>query len=96
MLSVALMGVVAVVLSVVISGPMTVLVQRQQAIAAADASALAVLWWGDETARQIAQDNGAEILALEESQVEGGRRSTVLVQVGSAQARASASDAYVD
>ncbi len=96
MLSVALMGVVAVVLSVVISGPMTVLVQRQQAIAAADASALAVLWWGDETARQIAQDNGAEILALEESQVEGGRLSTVLVQVGKAQARASASDAYVD
>jgi len=95
-LSVALIGVLAVVLSVVISGPMTVLVQRQQAIAAADASALAVLWWGDETARQIAQDNGAEILSLDESRGEGGRRSSVLVQVGKAQARASASDAYVD
>lgn len=92
-LSVALIGVLAVVMSVVISGPMTLLVQRQRAIAAADASALAMLWWGERSAREIARDNGAEILELEEIRVSGGRRSTVRVQVGQAQARASASDA---
>ena len=80
-------------MSVVISGPMTLLVQRQRAIAAADASALAMLWWGERSAREIARDNGAEILELEEIRVSGGRRSTVRVQVGQAQARASASDA---
>ncbi len=91
-LSVALVGVLAVVLSVVIGGPMTTLVQRQQAIAAADASALAVLWWGKTTAEQIALDNGAVMSELDETRVDGGRRSTVVVQVGRAQARASATD----
>ncbi len=43
MLRVALIGVMALVLSVVIGEPMTVLVERQQAKAAAVASALAVL-----------------------------------------------------
>ncbi|MGB1385641.1 MAG: hypothetical protein ACPG7C_02180 [Ilumatobacteraceae bacterium] len=41
-------------LSVVIGGPMTVLVERQQARAAADASALAVLWWGAAVADDVA------------------------------------------
>jgi hypothetical protein len=95
-LGVALIGVLAVVMSVVISGPMTLLVQRQRANSAADASALALLWWGERSAHEIAQDNGAMILELDETQIWGGRRSTVLVQVGQVQARASASDAYGD
>lgn len=93
MLSVALSGVIAAVIAVVISGPMTMLVQRQQAIAAADATALAVLWWGDSIARQISEINGAEIVQLDVSEVRGGRRSTVVVQVGQVRVRAAASDA---
>ena len=92
-LSVARVGVIAAVLSVVISGPMTMLVQRQQAIAAADASALAVLWWGEQTAQEIAQENGAQIVELAETRESGGRRSTVAVRVGQVRARSSASDA---
>ena len=92
-LSAALGGVIAAVLAVVISGPMTMLVQRQQANAAADATALAVLWWGDSIAHQISQSNGAEIVQLDVTNVQGGRRSTVVVQVGQVRARAAASDA---
>ena len=92
-LSAALGGVIAAVLAVVISGPMTMLVQRQQANAAADATALAVLWWGDSIDHQISQSNGAEIVQLNVTNVQGGRRSTVVVQVGQVRVRAAASDA---
>ena len=93
MLGAALIGVIAVALSVVIGGPMTVLVERQQARAAADASALAVLWWGAAVADDVARRNGAVVVDLREQFVDGGRRSTVTVQVGSASAQAAASDA---
>ena len=93
MLGAALIGVIAVALSVVIGGPMTVLVERQQARAAADASALAVLWWGATVADDVARRNGAVVVDLREHFVDGGRRSTVTVQVGSARAQAAASDA---
>lgn len=92
-LSVALCGVIAAVVGVVISGPMTLLVQRQQAVAAADASALAVLWWGESTAHRISQSNGADIIELDVTEVEGARRSIVVVQVGQVRVRAAASDA---
>jgi len=52
-----------------------------------------VLWWGDSIAHQISQSNGAEIVQLDVTEVEGGRRSTVVVQVGQVRARAAASDA---
>lgn len=48
----ALIGVIAVALSVVIGGPMAMLVERQQARAATDASALAILWWGAAVAEE--------------------------------------------
>ena len=92
MLSAALIGVIAVALSVVVGGPMTVLVERQQARAAADASALAVLWWGAAVADDVARRNGAVVVDLREQFVDGGRRSMVTVQVGSARAQAAASD----
>ena len=77
---------IAVALSAVIGGPMTVLVERQQARAAADASALAVLWWSSAVADDVAQRNGAVVVDLREQFVDGGRRSMVTVQVGSARA----------
>ena len=83
MLSAALIGVIAVALSVVIGGPMTVLVERQQARAAA-------------VADDVAQRNGAVVVDLSEQFVDGGRRSTVTVEVGSARAQAAASDALDD
>ena len=92
MLSAALIGVIAVALSAVIGGPMTVLVERQQARVAADASALAVLWWGATVADDVAQRNGAVVVDLREQFVDRGRRSTVTVQVGSTRAQAAASD----
>ena len=93
MLSAALIGVIAVALSAVIGGPMTVLVERQQARASSiDASGLAVLWWGVTVADDVAQRNGAVVVDLREQYVDGGRRSTVTVQVGSARAQAAASD----
>ena len=93
MLGAALIGVIAVALRVVIGGPMTVLVERQQARAAADVSALAVLWWGATVADDSAQRNGAVVVNLRKQFVDEGRRSTVTVQVGSARAQAAASDA---
>ena len=93
MLGAALIGVIAVALRVVIGGPMTVLVERQQARAAADASALAVLWWGAAVTDDVTRRNGAVVVDLREQFVDGGRRSTVTVQVGSARAQAAASDA---
>ena len=80
MLGAALIGVIAVALSVVIGGPMTVLVERQQARAAA-------------VADDVAQRIGAVVVDLSEQFVDGGRRSTVTVEVGSARAQAAASDA---
>ena len=93
MLGAALIGVIAVALRVVIGGPMTVLVERQQARAAADASGLAVLWWGAAVADDVTRRSGSVVVDPREQFVDGGRRSTVTVQVGSARAQAAASDA---
>ena len=44
-------------------------------------------------ADDVARRNGAVVVDLREQFVDGGRRSTVTVQVGSARAQAAASDA---
>lgn len=93
MLSAAFIGVTVVVMSVIIGGPMAMLVERQEEKAAADASALAVLWWGTAVAEDVAERHGAVVVDLREQFVDGGRRSMVTVQVGTARAQAAASDA---
>lgn len=89
---VAMVAVVVWALGQWAAGPLTFAVQRQRAAAAADATALAAVGWGDDVARTVAALNGAVVVWSERIDTGVGSTVEVIVSVAGVRARARASD----
>jgi len=94
-LMVAVFVVLFWVMALWFSGPVAFSVTRQRAAAAADATALAAVGWGDVVAGEVARVNGAAITALRRAGDRSGSTVTVWVSIGDVTAAARATNILV-
>lgn len=92
-LTVAGLGVLALIMTSWASGPLSFAVDRQRAATAADATALAAVGWGEEVAHRVAAANGATLVNLVVAPLRAGSVATVTVEVDGVSASARATDA---
>ena len=88
LLSLALISLV----SVWLSGPVSLIINRQRATSTADATSLALMWWGQAVATQLAKMNSAELVDLAIEKFSDGTTVTVTVAVAGVAADSMASD----
>lgn len=88
LLSLALISLV----SVWLSGPVSLIINRQRATSTADATSLALMWWGQAVATQLATMNSAELVDLAIEKFSDGTTVTVTVAVAGVAADSMASD----
>ena len=87
-LSLALISLV----SVWLSGPVSLIINRQRATSTADATSLALMWWGQAVATQVATLNSAELVDFAIEKFSDGTTVTVTVAVAGVAADSMASD----